>query len=210
MDIKNKKILIISPHTDDAELGMGATINKLVENNDIYSVAFSSAPNTTKEGVINDKLMKEHFSSLNILGVNIDNIFLHEFQTREFRNNTSRILDLLIFYRDSIKPDIVFIPQSTDIHQDHITIHQESLRAFKFQTILGYELAWNIKLFKKDLFISISRNNLYQKTQCLKEYYSQKDKKYFNSEFIGSNAVVNGVISNNHFAESFEVIKINI
>ena len=38
-----KKVLILAPHTDDGELGCGATISKLIENNnDVYYVAFSA------------------------------------------------------------------------------------------------------------------------------------------------------------------------
>ena len=35
------------------------------------------------------------------------------------------------------------MPSLNDIHQDHATIAQEGLRAFKGCTILGYELIWN-------------------------------------------------------------------
>ena len=39
----NKRILILAPHTDDGELGCGATISKLIEtSNDVYYVAFSA------------------------------------------------------------------------------------------------------------------------------------------------------------------------
>ena len=43
MEIKNKKIMILAPHTDDGELGCGATISMLGEENEIFYVAFHLA-----------------------------------------------------------------------------------------------------------------------------------------------------------------------
>ena len=41
---KLNRILILAPHTDDGELGLGGTIAYLAENNiEIYSHAFSNA-----------------------------------------------------------------------------------------------------------------------------------------------------------------------
>jgi LmbE family N-acetylglucosaminyl deacetylase len=40
---KIRRMLVLAPHTDDGELGCGATISKLLRKNvEIYYVAFSS------------------------------------------------------------------------------------------------------------------------------------------------------------------------
>ena len=41
------------------------------------------------------------------------------------------------------KIDLVVLPNSTDVHQDHQVINREGIRAFKHSSILGYELVWN-------------------------------------------------------------------
>lgn len=42
LEVINQRVLILSPHTDDGELGCGAIISKLIENNNkVYEVAFS-------------------------------------------------------------------------------------------------------------------------------------------------------------------------
>ena len=41
MEIKNKNILILSPHTDDETLGCGGLIHKLSHNNKINIICFS-------------------------------------------------------------------------------------------------------------------------------------------------------------------------
>ena len=40
-----------------------------------------------------------------------------------------------------IKPDLVLMPSRNDLHQDHFTIATEGLRAFKFTSILAYEIS---------------------------------------------------------------------
>ena len=44
MDLKHQRILVVAPHTDDGELGCGATIDKALEAGaEVRYVAFSTA-----------------------------------------------------------------------------------------------------------------------------------------------------------------------
>ena len=62
---------------------------------------------------------------------------------------------LVIKHKKNIKPDLVIMPSLNDIHQDHATIAQEGLRAFKGNTILGYEIIWNNLKFDSTLFVDL-------------------------------------------------------
>lgn len=94
------------------------------------------------------------------------------------------ILEELIKIRKREKYDLVFIPSLHDIHQDHTTIAQEGLRAFKNTTILGYELIWNNLTFNTQCFVRLSRENIDAKICALKEYRSQGIRDYLSDEFI--------------------------
>ena len=49
------KILLLSPHTDDAELGCGATIAKLIrQGKTVYYAAFSACEQSVIEGFPKD------------------------------------------------------------------------------------------------------------------------------------------------------------
>ena len=49
--LKNKKILILAPHTDDGELGCGATIAKAIsEKAKVFYAAFSTAEASVPTG----------------------------------------------------------------------------------------------------------------------------------------------------------------
>lgn len=53
-----KKILVLSPHTDDAELGAGGTIQKYIEQKkEILWVVFSTAEESLPEGMPKNTIM---------------------------------------------------------------------------------------------------------------------------------------------------------
>ncbi|MFM7766038.1 MAG: PIG-L deacetylase family protein, partial [Sphingomonadales bacterium] len=60
MQIHNQTILILSPHTDDAELGCGGTIRLLLEQgNQVHIAAFSACRHSVLAGFLEDVLVRE-------------------------------------------------------------------------------------------------------------------------------------------------------
>ena len=198
--------MILSPHTDDGELGCGGTIAKLVENNvEVYYVAFSSCEKSVPEGLPKDILKSEVKKAMKVLGVK--GLLLYDFEVRKFPTLRQEILDTLIEIRDKIVPDVVFTPSSFDTHQDHRVIMEESLRAFKGCTILGYEQPWNNITFDTTAFVSLDERHIESKIDALRCYGSQSSKPYFDPEFIRSLARMRGVQIRTRYAEAFEVIR---
>ena len=109
--------------------------------------------------------------------------------------------------RKNIEPDLVFMPSLNDVHQDHATIAQEGLRAFKGSTILGYELIWNNLTFNTTSFVNLDEKHIQKKCDALKEYKSQGQKDYMSKDFIFSLARTRGIQIGTQFAESFEVVR---
>lgn len=190
------KYLFLSPHTDDAELGCGATMARLAEGgHTVIVIAFSWCNN---EGLI-----KEYKDSCRSIGVNIRNY--HDFTVRKFSEERQQILDSMISMRDQINPDVVFIPSSSDFHQDHKVIYEEGIRAFKHSTIYCYELPWNNLSFNATAFFKVTGDQLQKKVEALMKYESQKHRNYMNADFVKSLAKVRGVQAGCEYAEAFEV-----
>jgi N-acetylglucosamine malate deacetylase 1 len=114
----------------------------------------------------------------------------------------------LIMHRQNLNPDLVLMPSLNDIHQDHATIAQEGLRAFKGSTILGYELIWNNLTFNTTAFIDLNEEQIQKKCDSLKEYKSQASRDYMSEDFIFSLAKTRGVQIGVKYAESFEVVRL--
>ena len=69
--MNKNKILILSPHTDDAELGCGGAIARFVEEKkDILWYAFSTAEDSLPQGCHKDTLRNEFIDVCNQLKLN--------------------------------------------------------------------------------------------------------------------------------------------
>ena len=106
-----------------------------------------------------------------------------------------------------INPDIIFVPSMRDIHQDHSTVAQEAIRAFKTKTIYGYELIWNNIDFRTNAFIVLEQRHIDQKINALSAYHTQAGKDYMDPDFIRSLARVRGTQIGEVYAEAFELVR---
>lgn len=203
-----KRVLALSPHTDDGELGCGGSIARLVEEGiEVYYVALSACEKSVPGEYPPDILKREVRKATKILGVDESNLLLYDFEVREYPTLRQKILDVLIEIRDEVKPEWVFTPSSFDTHQDHKVTREETLRAFKKYTILGYEQPWNNITFNTTCFIRLEKRHVDKKIAALKCYESQMDKAYMEEKFIRSLARTRGVQIDSEYAEAFEVIR---
>ncbi|HEU20237.1 MAG TPA: PIG-L family deacetylase [Deltaproteobacteria bacterium] len=201
-----KRILVVSPHTDDGELGCGGTIARFVrEGYEVQYVALSCCEESVPEEYPKDILRTEVKAATKVLG--IEEPILLEFEVRKFPQYRQEILDALIALRNEIRPLTVFTPSSFDTHQDHKVTREETLRAFKQCTILGYEQPWNNITFNTLAFVSLHEECLQLKIDALRCYETQKEKSYFSSDFIRGLALTRGTQIEERYAEAFEVIK---
>jgi LmbE family N-acetylglucosaminyl deacetylase len=205
---KFKTVYVLAPHTDDGELGAGGTISKLIENGaDVYYFAFSTAETSVPDGFPKDILKIEVMNATEKLGIKKENVIIYNYEVRKLNYVRQEILEDLIKHRKILKPDLVLMPSLKDIHQDHSTIAQEGLRAFKNTTILGYELIWNNLTFDTTSFVKLDKKYIQAKCDALKEYKSQGARDYMNEEFIFALAKTRGVQIGSEYAESFEVVR---
>ena len=206
----NESILIISPHTDDAELGCGGMMAKFVEQKkDVNLVAFSSARKSIPEGFDESQTTSEMLKASKILGLDEKRVRVLDFDVRVFPQYRQEILDKLIDLRKELNPEIVFVPSEKDTHQDHQVITNESFRAFKKTSlsIYGYEQPWNCFTFNTTAFVELEERHVQSKINALKQYKTQSQKEYLDPEFIIGLARTRGIVIGKKFAESFEVIK---
>lgn len=208
--INPKRILILAPHTDDGELGCGGTIAKYAELGvEIFYAAFSDCKKSLAAGLPPDTLRTECKNATGILGIQESSLTFFDFDVRTFPAYRQEILDEMVRLNKTIQPDLVFTPASSDVHQDHSVIYSESLRAFKYCSLLGYELPWNNSTFNTQCFIQLSEKQLQAKLNSLQAYTSQVHRNYFKEDFIISLATVRGLQINTKYAEAFEVYKLN-
>ena len=203
-----QKILILAPHTDDGEFGCGASINKWVEEGkEVYYATFSACKQSVLPQFPEDILITEVKAATASLGIAPDHLILHDYEVRTFTYHRQEILDDLIKLRETLQPDLVLMPSLNDIHQDHKTIAEEGLRAFKFGSILCYEMPWNNLNITTNFHVNIDEANLKAKWDAINVYESQSGRSYKDFDFIKGLARLRGTQINTDFAEAFELIR---
>jgi LmbE family N-acetylglucosaminyl deacetylase len=144
------------------------------------------------------------------LGIPHDNALVFGYPVRRLSYYRQELLEELVKLRKQIDPNMVFLPSSSDLHQDHQVLNAEGLRCFKDMTIWGYELPWNNIGFPAQAFVTLKRCEVQAKWEALQTYKSQFElgRPYFSWEFIEGLARVRGVQVKTPYAEAFEVMRI--
>jgi N-acetylglucosamine malate deacetylase 1 len=211
--IAPKRVLVMSPHTDDAELGCGGTMARWIEEGaEMFTAAFSTAETSLPPGSKPYRLKDECHLALDELGVPRSNRFIYDFPVRELGYHRQDVLEEMVKLAREVQPEVVLVPSGADLHQDHAVVHQESVRAFRNLTMMGYELPWNHITFSTQAFVVLEESHLRRKWAALTKYESQLEmaRPYFRYDFIESMARVRGVQVKAPFAEAYEAIRIRL
>jgi len=202
------RILVLSPHIDDGEFGCGGSIAKFIEKNkEIYYVAFSLGEKSAPHEFRKNELEIEVKKATKVLGIKEKNLHLYRYEVRRLASYRQEILEELVRIKKEIKPNLVFLPSPNDLHQDHQTISNEGLRAFKNSTILAYELPWNNISFNTLSFIILNEDHIKKKIEAIKCYNSQRYRYYVNEDFIKAWVMMRGIQIGCKYAETFEVLR---
>jgi N-acetylglucosamine malate deacetylase 1 len=204
------RVLVLSPHTDDAELGAGGTIARFVEEGkEVYYIAFSGCEISIPVEMPKDTLRKECLNSTRAMGISPERVTIMNYKVRTFPEHRQEILEDLIKIKQHYKPDLVLVPSSQDMHQDHGTIYSEALRAFKKDSsIWGYEHPWNNLNFTTDIFVRLKPEHIDKKISALKEYKSQSRRSYMDEMRLRSLVCVRGSQLDLPCAEAFELVRL--
>lgn len=197
-----ENVLVLSPHTDDAELGAGGTISRLIEEGSRVNYVAFSAPH--------EALVSECQRALKMLRTkeNGAHLSILKFERRKFHENRQAILQGLYDFNEENSPDLVLTPCRADVHQDHQTITSEVVRCFKRSSIFGYILRWNCIMIKEDVTIPLEDRHIKSKIAALSQYVSQRSRPYFDPEYQRQEAYVRGLGFPSHLAEAFEMIRL--
>lgn len=210
MTTKPHRILALGAHTDDIELGCGATLARIRRTEPrarLALVAFSRAEKSLPVGAAPDTLEQEFQNSIKHLGGGIEASVLR-IPVRDFPDHRQAILEELIRIRQDFNPDLILTHSSSDTHQDHEVVSQESVRAFRGRNLLGYEIPWNQTATTTNFFVEVEQTDLDVKCAMLNEYSSQVTlaRGYMDQEYVRGAAAFRGRQSRSRFAEAFELI----
>ena len=197
-------MLFLGAHPDDIELGCGALIHHIAPMSDVLCVTLSD----NQKNPLLKNVVEEHYKAMAALGVQKDKVVLGQFTTRIFQDARQDILEYFLKLRNDFKPDIIFVHSKQDVHQDHNTMTDESLRAFRGITLLGFDVVRSSYGFFPNFLVEVSEEDVNAKIEALSQYETYRDKYYFNSELTRSIMIRHGALAEVPFAEGFDILRI--
>mgnify|MGYP005630661947 FL=1 len=208
------RILIFAAHPDDEVLGMGGTIKKLSNQNQVHLCVVSEG--ATAQYIDKKMIQKRKEAcekSSKILG--IKNISFLDFP--DMRLDTIPHLEMnksLEQIISKIKPQVVFTTPHHDLNKDHQIVFDSTLIATRSTTtgvkeILSYELPGVVKTpFLHNRYVDIN-NQIKYKINAFKMYKSEVEKFPHprSIKAIENLSIQRGIESGLKNAEAFEIIK---
>jgi LmbE family N-acetylglucosaminyl deacetylase len=204
LTFSGKRICFLGAHPDDIEIGCGALIAQIVDQADIRCVTLSDNQKNPEL----QNLVEEHYASMAVLGVPKDKVVLGQFETRRFPHARQEILEYMIQLNRSFQPDIVFVHTRADIHQDHGTVTEEALRAFRGTTVLGFDVIRSSYGFFPNFLVEVTEEDVRKKVDALLEYKTYTSRYYFHADVTRSTLIRHGAIAERPFAEGFDILRV--
>lgn len=228
----NKRIMIVVAHPDDELLGLGATMNKLINENSVFTHVVILGEGITSRSENRDlKLWK---NQLEIHRRNIKNaqysigyhsVSIHDFPDNRF--DTVALLDIIKVIEKEKKefmPDIIFTHHGGDVNIDHqrtfeaVMTSCRPMNEEKVRTIITFETPsgteWRAstdpKHFVPNLFISVSIENIESKIKGMESY--EFERRIYphprSPEALKIQAQRWGIATGNEYAEAFCIVRL--
>lgn len=166
--MNGKKILFVGAHPDDIEIGAGATLAYLAEQNHvIHCVIMTDDQNSGAR-------RHETSRALELLGMRASNISFVGLCDGHVSDNAEQVT----LFREHLKeipfdPDVVFTHSRQDSHNDHRACNGIVCAALRSRLILGFYIPQSgEQKFSADIYVDISRTAP-RKALALLEHRSQ-------------------------------------
>lgn len=204
MTFFGKRVCFIGAHPDDIELGCGALIAHIAAQTEVMCYTLSD----NQKNPLLTNVVKEHYASMETLGVPRDHVVVGQFETRRFPQQRQEILEFMIEISKKFRPDIVFVHTKADVHQDHGTLTQESLRAFRGISVLGFDVIRSSYGFFPSFLVEVNEADVEKKLKALAQYKTYESKYYFNPEITRATLIRNGALAERPYAEGFDILRV--
>ena len=176
-------VLCLGAHSDDIEIGAGATLLSLIDRGvliDVYWCVLSGSGEREKEaGGSAAEFLK---------GAMKKQVEIMSFQDGFFPEHGKAIKSWFEALKLRVNPDVIFTHYRDDAHQDHRQVSWLTWNTFRDHCIFEYEIPkWDGDMGQPNLYVSVSTAALNRKIELLNAHFaSQRSKQWFDSEtFLG-------------------------
>lgn len=202
-----RRVLCLGAHSDDIEIGAGATLLSLIESVpelEVLWVVFSASGARAEEARRSaDEFLRDVQSKEVIVGA---------FRESFFPSDWLPIKQWCEDLRTRFEPDLVFTHFRDDRHQDHRVVSDLTWNTFRDHLILEYEiLKFDGDLGHPNVFVPLSEGACSRKIDFLMKHFgTQSSKHWFSPESFAALHRIRGIecASPTGFAEAFHGRKV--
>ena len=197
------KVLVIGAHPDDIEIAAGASIAKLHDAGfQIHALVLSHG----ERGGDADSRISE--AEIGAQFLELDGVQVMDFHDTQMQSQTFEIVNAIERNIREFEPDMIFTHSKHDLHQDHQTVHESTMRAARDRrtTILCYESPSVTEEFVPSYYIDVC-GYVDVKIEAIHKHWDQHRKPYMNPDLIRSKLNFRGNQAKIDYAEGFEVVR---
>jgi LmbE family N-acetylglucosaminyl deacetylase len=196
-------ILAIGAHPDDIEIAAGAALAKMRDSG--YKISGLVMTYGEKGG---DAHVRPREAEQGAQFLGLDQVEVHQFTDTQLEKDgveMTRAIERAILRE---KPDIIFTHSEHDLHQDHKSVFEATLRATRNYpvTILCYESPSITQDFRPTYFVDVC-DYVDVKVEAIRQHWDQKSKPYMDADLVRSKLIFRGGQAKVKFAEGFEVAR---
>jgi len=176
-------ILCLGAHSDDIEIGAGATLLSMLERGirlDVHWCVLSGGGEREGEA----RASAADFLS----GAQNAQIAVLSFKDGFFPEQGTAIKSWFEELKGRVDPDLILTHRRDDAHQDHRQVSRLTWNTFRDHCILEYEIPkWDGDMGQPNLYVPVSANALRRKIDLLISHFgTQRSKQWFDAEtFLG-------------------------
>jgi len=204
---KNKKILVVSPHSDDVAISLGGTVSVLAKENKVTPVLFFTGHRGVageSERMATSIRENEMKAESKILGIE-QPIFLRLKSYNEEAHETKEEEVLLVEQIiEKEKPDVIFLPKKDDLQPRHKLATQIMLKALKQPNLktgakkpvlFFYENPWSLFGAQEfNVVFILSKKDVLNKIEAVKKHISQLNRTQFDKAALSLAAFRGAVV----------------
>jgi LmbE family N-acetylglucosaminyl deacetylase len=176
-------VLCLGAHSDDIEIGVGATLLTMIERRVQINVHWCVLSG------VGDREQEARRSATDFLsGATQANIEILSFKDGFFPQQGERVKSWFEELKRRVDPDVIFTHRRDDAHQDHREVCRLTWNTFRDHCILEYEVPkWDGDLGQPNVYVPIGADIIKRKVDLLTMHFaSQRSKHWFDAEtFLG-------------------------